>query len=224
MTESTVFAPHEQLAAALLQHLQGEITDIAHDTSHLLRVWQNVRVIAATDGGDMEVLTAATLLHDCVHVAKDATDRAKASTMAAETAAHILQDLGWKERQVAAVCHAIQAHSFSAQITPETLEAQILQDADRLDALGHIGIARCFAVSGNLGRALYDPADPAARHRPLDDRSFALDHFQTKLLGLAQGFRTPTGRRLAKARHQALQDFFDAFLREVGGASASLLR
>ncbi|MFA9353024.1 hydrolase, partial [Escherichia coli] len=76
----------------------------------------------------------------------------------------------------------IEAHSFSAKIAPETLEAKIVQDADRLEALGAIGLARVFAVSGALGVALFDAEDPFARQRGLDDKQYALDHFQTKLL------------------------------------------
>lgn len=210
-----LFAPHHALADHLLNHLADLPTDAAHDQAHLLRVWENVRRIAAQEGGDLRVLTAASLLHDCVHVAKDSPDRARASRMSAACAAQILSRLDWFPDAIDQVVHAIEAHSFSANIPPETLEACILQDADRLDALGHIGIARCFAVSGALGRPLYDPDDPEGRSRPLDDSSYAIDHFSTKLLRLADGFQTGTGRRMAAERHSVLQRFLTGFFDEV---------
>ena len=217
MTSLTCFAPHQALAEDLISVVHSIPGDTAHDLSHLLRVWQNVRRISANEGGNARILTAATLLHDSVALPKDAPDRAMASLKSAEFAEDLLTQRSWSAEDRKAVAHAIHAHSFSANVTPLTLEARILQDADRLDALGHIGIARCFAVSGALGRALYDPADPQARHRPLDDTAFAIDHFQTKLLHLSGGFQTATGRRLARERHAVLADFLSGFLAEVDG-------
>ena len=113
------------------------------------------------------------------------------------------------------VAHAIEAHSFSASISPNSLEAKIMQDADRLDALGMVGVARVFYVGGRLGRALYDPQDPEANQRDYDDKRFCLDHFQTKLLHLADGFQTATGQRLAQIRHDRLKGFLDLFKEEI---------
>lgn len=208
------FAPHDALAEALLPRIEAT-GDGAHDLSHLQRVWNNARAILAEEGGDGEILAAATLLHDCVAVAKDSPLRARASRLAAARAADLLHELGWPDERAQAVGHAIEAHSFSAGIPPATPEARILQDADRLDAIGMVGIARCFYVAGRMGSALYDPIDPTARHRAYDDRRFAIDHFQTKLLGLAAGFQTRAGARLATERQARLQHFLDGFLREV---------
>lgn len=215
MTIAELFAPNQTLAGHLLALLDNQATDTAHDLAHLLRVWQNVRKISAVEGGNLTVLTAATLLHDCVHVPKDSPDRANASRLAATAAKAALTKLNRPEQEIAAVRHAIEAHSFSANLSPKTLEARILQDADRLDALGHIGIARCFAVSGALGRPLYDPLDPQADARDLDDTNFALDHFSTKLLQLAGQFQTETGRIMARERHAVLMQFYEGFLNEV---------
>ncbi len=211
------FAPHAALARALLPHALDAATagDGAHDLAHLQRVWRNVQRIAAVEGGDTELLLAATLLHDCVHVEKNAPHRAQASRLSADKAAGVLAGLGWTEARIAAVGHAIAAHSFSAGIAPQSLEARILQDADRLDAIGLVGAARCFAVGGRMGRALYDPVDARAERRPLDDGRFTLDHFQTKLFHLATGFQTAEGARLAAVRQQRLRDFYDGFLDEI---------
>ena len=128
----------------------------------------------------------------------------------------MLTGLRWSTDRQQAVAHAIEAHSFSAGIEPRTLEARILQDADRLDALGFMGVARCFYTAGRMGSSLYDPADPGGENRPLDDRRYALDHFPRKLLQLAQGFKTRAGQKLAMQRHDRLKAFHDGMLEEVG--------
>ena len=217
MKFSEHFTPHKNLAEMLLAEAVGGRGDSSHDASHLLRVWNNVQLISAAEGGDREVLVAATLLHDCVHVEKDSPLRAKASQLAAEKALAILHQLGWNKQKAEMVGHAIEAHSFSAQIEPRTTEAKVLQDADRLDAIGYIGIARCFYVSGRLGRSLYDPDDPIGTDRDLDDMTFAIDHFQTKLLKLSVSFQTKAGFELAKKRHEVVQEFLDNFVAEVAG-------
>ncbi|MEO5804912.1 HD domain-containing protein [Devosia sp.] len=211
---SSAFAPFDDLASTLLPHaVSGD--DGSHDVSHLQRVWKNAATIAVTEGGDLEVLVTAALLHDCVAVEKNAPNRAQASLLAADKAARLLADLGWSADRVAQVHHAIVAHSFSAGITPTTVEARILQDADRLDAIGMVGAARCFYIAGRMGSGLYDPVDPKAEARPLDDKRFAIDHFEVKLFGLVEGFQTVTGRRLAVGRQQKLRRFLDEFLDEI---------
>jgi uncharacterized protein len=208
------FAPHEALAEALLPHATSS-DDGSHDVAHLQRVWNNAAAILAKEGGAAEIVAAATLLHDCVTVEKNDPMRAHASRLAARKAEAVLAELGWDAARIAAVAHAIEAHSFSAAIRPETLEARILQDADRLDAIGMIGVARCFYIAGRMGSGLYDPADPEANWRPLDDKSFAIDHFENKLFKLAAGFQTPAGAQLAELRQARLRRFYDEFLDEI---------
>jgi len=208
------FDEHTTLAAALLPEAVPA-GDGAHDLGHLLRVYKAAEAIRRTEGGDGRVLAAAVLLHDCVSVEKNSPQRPMASRLAAERASKILGRLGWDEVAIAAVAHAVAAHSFSAGIRPETLEAKILQDADRLDAIGMIGVARCFYIAGRLGSALYEPVDPEARARPLDDAAYALDHFPAKLLKLAAGFKTETGRRMAAEREARLRQFMDGMLAEI---------
>lgn len=213
----SLFSPHDRLASLLLPHSGACVcsTDGSHDFSHLLRVWKNATVISDNEGGDTEVLLAAVLLHDCVDVEKNSPDRPRASRLSARKARGILDDIGWDPDRREKVAHAIEAHSFSAGIEPTTLEARILQDADRLDAIGMIGAARCFYVAGRLNNHLYDAGDPSAEERPLNDSRFALDHFMTKLFKLCDGFKTATGRRLAAERHARLQRFYDDLLEEI---------
>ncbi|AHG42635.1 phosphohydrolase [Pseudomonas syringae CC1557] len=210
------FAPFEDLANRLIAHTHAEKIDGSHDVSHLLRVWNNVCAISDHEGGDARVLIAATLLHDCVTVEKDSPFRSGASRLAAARASELLAGMGWNEEHIAAVAHAIEAHSFSAAITPLTLEAKILQDADRLDAIGMLGVARTLYVLGRMGRLLYDPIDPHAGQRPYDDKNFAVDHFHTKLLHLADSFKTHTGEQMAKVRHTRLKRFLDELMEEIG--------
>ncbi|MEN2471671.1 HD domain-containing protein [Burkholderia sp. GS2Y] len=209
------FAPFQDLAKALLAHWNDANGDGSHDTSHLQRVWKNAAAIHAEEGGDAEVLFAATLLHDCVPIAKNSPLRAQASRLSAEKSRQVLKSLDWPDAKIDAVAHAVEAHSFSAGVAPTTLEAKTLQDADRLDAIGMLGVARCFYVAGRMGSALYDPVDPHASERALDDTRFAIDHFHTKLLTLASGFQTATGARLAKIRHDRLRRFLDEFADEI---------
>lgn len=214
------FSPLAELAAELLPHALEPSEDGAHDLSHLQRVWHNARTLQAEEGGDLEVLLAAVLLHDCVAVEKNSPLRSQASRLAAEKASKVLANLNWPEARIDAVIHAIEAHSFSANITPLTLEARLMQDADRLDSLGMLGVARTFYIAGRMGSALYDPRDPEARDRDYDDKRFCLDHFQTKLLHLADGFQTVAGQRLAQLRHLRLKGFMEQFKEEIGLESA----
>lgn len=210
-----IFSPQEALARALLPHATDANGDGSHDVAHLLRVWKNVAAIQREEGGDPSILLAATLLHDCVPVEKSSPMRAQASRLAAEKAAGILRSLGWDADAIAVVAHAIESHSFSASIEPLTIEAKTLQDADRLDAIGMVGVARCFYIAGRMGSALYDADDPEASHRPYDDKRFAIDHFHTKLLKLSSGFRTAAGARMALERHARLERFLAEFSEEI---------
>ncbi len=161
-------------------------------------------------------LVAAACLHDLVTLPKDDPDRHTASRQSAEAARPILAAEGFSTEEIEAAAHAIEAHSYSAGVTPRTDAARILQDADRIEALGAIGLARVFAVSGALGRALWQGADPFAKQRQLDDSKWALDHFQTKLLRLPETMNTATGRALAHRRADRLRTYLGDLAEELG--------
>ncbi|GAF96412.1 unnamed protein product, partial [marine sediment metagenome] len=169
------------------------VVDSAHDLAHLDRVWMNASMIA-NGSGDSWVLMAASYLHDLVNLPKNDPNRELASRQSAEKAAPYLVSLGFSPIQIKTTQHAIAAHSFSAGIAPETFEAKVLRDADRLDSLGAIGIARTFLVAGAIGLPLYDPTDPFAQNRVLDDGKYSLDHWQIKLLKLPDGMITDRGQ------------------------------
>lgn len=204
------------LRARLREIADAEMArDSAHDLAHLDRVWLNVRKIAG-EGVNFRVLLGATYLHDLVNLPKDSPQRSQASRMAAHKAAPLLTSIGLSSEEVLAAQHAIEAHSFSAGIPPETQEARILRDADRLDALGAIGVARTFAVAGALGQELYHAADPFAQSRELNDTRYSVDHWRVKLLSLSEGMLTERGRALARARAALMLRFLTDFADEIG--------
>ena len=190
-------------------------SDPAHDISHVRRVVQNTLRLTEAENGNAAVTVPAAWLHDCVSVAKDSPLRAQASKLAAQEAVRFLESVDYTAELLSGIYHAIEAHSFSANINTETLEARILQDADRLEAVGAIGITRCFLTGGSLGTALCDPADPFAENRVPDDRSYTLDHFYCKLLGLAETMKTDAGKAEAIKRTDYMRDFLQQLRSEI---------
>lgn len=204
------------LCRARIATLWATARDGAHDLGHLDRVWATCRLIAPDEpGADPAILAAAAYFHDAVNLPKDHPDRTRASTLSADLAVAELTALGFPTAKLPALHHAIAAHSFSARIPPETAEARILQDADRLEGLGAIGIARMFLVSGQMGGGLFDAQDPMALNRPLDDRRFALDHLEVKLFPMAAAMNTATGRQLAAERADWMASFRTRLLLEI---------
>jgi uncharacterized protein len=198
------------------QFIQREApADAAHDLEHIRRVVANARVLAAQEQADLAVVLPAAWLHDCVSIAKDSPLRAQASTLAGRAAVEFLQNIGYPAQHLPAIQHAIEAHSFSANITPQTREAQVVQDADRLDSLGAIGLARCLILSGAMGRRLYDPIEPFPAARPLDEQRNAIDHFYAKLFQLADRMTTAAGRAAAAQRTAFLHAFADQLRDEI---------
>jgi uncharacterized protein len=193
------------------------VADGAHDLGHFGRVWRMCRRINALEGGsgDLVVLLAASYFHDLVSLPKNHPDRSRSSLFSAASAAPILLSLGFPSDKIPAVQHAIEAHSFSAGIVPTSFEARVLQDADRMEALGAIGIARTFYTAGFMHSAMFDALDPLGHTRVLDDTRFALDHFEVKLMGLPFTMQTNAGRTIALKRAQILLDFRAQLVAEI---------
>lgn len=202
--------------AQFAQFIQrGAPADAAHDLEHIRRVAANARMLAAQEQADLAVVLPAAWLHDCVNVAKDSPLRAQASVLAGRAAVEFLQTIGYPAQTLSAIQHAIEAHSFSANIMPHTREAQVVQDADRLDALGAVGLARCLMLSGATGRRLYDPLEPFPVARPPDEQANAIDHFYTKLFQLGDRMTTAAGRAAATKRTAFLRAFVDQLRDEI---------
>jgi uncharacterized protein len=193
--------------------------DGAHDTNHLERVWRTAQeLLASHPEADALVVMAACYLHDLVNLPKNDPERDQASRRSAKLARHQLAWMGFPAERLDAVAHAIETHSFSAGLTPETIEAKIVQDADRLDGLGAVGLARMFYTAGRMGCALAHGDDPLAEGRALDDKAFSLDHIPAKLAKLPAMMQTDAGRRLGERRLEALLAFRTAFAAEWLGA------
>ena len=196
--------------------------DGAHDPNHLHRVWRNASLLLDDyPEADALVVLAGCYLHDLVNLPKDDPERHLASRKAALLASRQLAELDFPPNKLAAVAHAIESHSFSAGIRAETIEARIVQDADRLDALGAVGLARLFYTAGRMGSALAHPDDPMALHRDLNDKAYALDHIDTKLATLPGKMQTSSGRRLAETRLKELIAFRDTFIAEWAASPAT---
>ena len=202
-----------KFAAFLAEEAGG---DAAHDEGHVRRVVANARALAEAEGADLAVVLPAAWLHDCVSVAKNSPQRSSASRLAAERAGEWLRAEAYPAEHIAAIEHAIVAHSFSAGVPPQTLEAKVVQDADRLDALGAVGIARTLMLGGANGAPFYNLSEPFPVTRAADDRTSTIDHFFTKLLKLAATMQTAAGREAAQQRAQFLQQFLAQLGREIG--------
>lgn len=185
--------------------------DPAHDLLHVKRVVKMARQLALKERADLDVIIPAAWLHDLVNLPKDHQDRKSASRMAAMEAITFLKDIGFPAKHFPGIVHAIEAHSFSSGIVAETIEAQIVQDADRLDALGAIGVARLFAISSQLGILFYNEFDPLALGRQLDDKKYAIDHIEIKLKKIAQQMNTLSAKSIALERIR----FIDTYIRTL---------
>ena len=218
MSESAVSNAWSDWEARFASFLQEQTTDgnAAHDRAHIERVVTSARRLAHVEDAQLEVVVPASWLHDCVVVPKDDPRRAEASILAAETATAFLRDAGYPERRLDAIAHAIEAHSYSGNVAPGSIEAKVVQDADRLDALGAVGIARCFLVGGSLGNTFYHPEDPFCDARDPDDSTYSLDHFYAKLLRLPDTMQTAAGRKEAERRVEFMQSYLDQLATEIG--------
>lgn len=191
-----------------------------HDFDHVLRVLATAERIARTEAADVAVVRTAALLHDVA----ESEDRATHHLLGAQRARGLLA--GHPADFVNAVCHAIEAHRFRADPAPRTLEAQVLSDADKLDAIGAIGIARAFAYAGSHDSALWReswrdiaaaggdargaPADLGAGYTPVHEFVYKLDRIPDRLY-------TATARQIATERQAFMRAFFDRLDAEAQG-------
>lgn len=189
--------------------------DPAHDFEHILRVYKNAEKICKTEKADKKLVLSAVLLHDIVSFPKSDTRSKIASTKSAIKAKKILKRFNFSMTEIKIIMDAIESHSFSKNKKPKTLEGKILQDADRLDALGSIGIARTFAVGGGENRSFYNKNDPFCSNRKPDDQKWTVDHFYKKLLLLQTRMNTRFAKNEAKRRTKILKKFLNDLKKEI---------
>jgi uncharacterized protein len=205
-------AYQQQCETFITAHMK---TDLAHDLLHVKRVVKLATKIALEEAAELNVVLPAAWLHDCLSYPKNHALRSFSSLHAADKAIIFLRSIDYPEKHLLAIHHAIAAHSVSGEIKADSLEAQIVQDADRLDALGAIGIARCIQVSSQLQRPLYSEQDAFAVTRELDDQQFTIDHFYKKLLKLASTMNTNMGKKIALQRTEAMNIYLQQLALEI---------
>jgi uncharacterized protein len=194
---------------------QSAPADAAHDIQHVMRVVRNTVQLTESERGNSLVTLPAAWLHDCVAVAKDSPLRKEGSRLAAQAAVDFLSGRNYPQHLLGEVHHAIEAHSYSAAIPTRSLEAEIVQDADRLDSLGATGIARCLMVGGKLDRPLHGTTDPFCDEREPDDGQFTIDHFYAKLFRLPEMMKTRSGKREAIRRARLMEEYLDNLRQEI---------
>src|SRR5215217_4044180 len=199
----------------LLLHNQSP----AHDFQHVLRVYKNAEMISKQEKGsvDLDVVLAAALLHDLVVYPKGSIKTINSAADSAEIAKKILLEYkNYPREKIERVADAIRTHSYSKRLVPQTLEGKILQDADRLDAIGAIGIARTLSVGGSENRSLYNPTDPFCEsERQLDDTQWTLDHIKKKLMILKNSMYTKTAKKIAEERTEFIELFLNQLRKEI---------
>jgi len=191
----------------------------AHDFDHVLRVYTLAERIAQAEGANLDIVRAAALLHDISRADEDHHGAGDHAQLAAERAKKILLDRGISVQQADAVAHAIAAHRFRGAVSPQTLEAQVLFDADKLDSIGAIGIARAYAISGVLNQRLWSASAPdaVATREQHNSNHTAAAEFVVKLSKVRERIFTATARQIAEERHAFMTEFFARLEREVRG-------
>jgi uncharacterized protein len=204
----TLMAKRHSLSIDEARALYGEVVDSTHDFDHVMRVYRLAERIGQAEGADMPVLRTACLLHD---IGRADQETGRVPDHAAEGARRARDLLSARPPQfVDAVAHAIAAHRFRGDdVQPRTLEARILYDADKLDAIGAVGIARAFCYGAHQGQPLWGPPD-ADTHTPVKE-------FAVKLSRIKDVLFTESARAIAEERHQFMVRFYQRMAAEISG-------
>lgn len=191
----------------------------SHGWDHVERVWNLCRHIGRAEGADLDILRPAAYLHDIGRPEEKASGGAICHAVAGAARARIiLEEQGIDGETVDRIVHCIASHRFRRNgEQPETLEARVLFDADKLDAIGAVGIGRAFLFAGEMGARLHNPEADIMNTRPYSSEDTAFREFSVKLKKVKDRMLTPTGRRIAEERHCFMVDFFDRLTREVHG-------
>lgn len=190
--------------------------DPIHDFDHVLRVLSLAERIGQAEGADMQVVRAAVLLHDISRTDEDTHQAGDHALLAAEEARQLLAERGAPRAFIDAVSHAIEAHRFRNAVDPESLEAKVLFDADKLDTIGAVGVARAYAYGGMMGQKLW--GEVSADYQPGGDEAHTAHHeFHYKLRHLKDRLHTATGRVIAEERHHYMVAFYEQMAAEVAG-------
>ena len=204
----------------ILKKLEKEVkvkmgNDPAHDFEHIKRVYNNAKKLAIKEKANIKLVLSAVLLHDIVSYPKSDSRSKTSSVKSSQDAKKILKNYPFTNDEIKIITDAIKDHSFSRKKTPKTLVGKILQDADRLDAIGAVGIARVFAVGGAEHRPFYNIEDPFCSKREPNDTKWTLDHFFRKLLLLEDLMSTKSAKIEAKRRTKILTNYLSELKKEI---------
>jgi len=190
----------------------------SHDKEHTERVVNLALHIAAIEKADTDIVTAAALLHDIGRHAQDqALGKLSHEKISAEMAVPILVDAGYKESEIPPIIHCIESHRYRSEPAPSTPEAMCLFDADKLDAIGAIGIGRAFVFAGEVGAAVHLPGLDIEKTESYSKEDTAYREYKVKLIKIKDRMYTEEGKRLAGERHDFMVSFFDRLDKEAKG-------
>ena len=206
MVEKSVFNEIKKRSAPYFRYSH-------HDKYHIQRVYNLATRLAKEEKADLDAVKAAALLHDIARAQEDEGTIDDHAAEGARMARKILEEVNFPKRKIANVIHCIETHRFRKGLTPKTLEAKILQDADRLDIIGAIGIARVFTRGGWSNKPIHDPSIPPKEK--YDGKSeTTVNHIREKLLRITDTINTETARRIAEERHTYVEQFLARLLKE----------
>ncbi len=215
-------APDSQRLNKLIEEVRGTYEDNGdpgHDFAHICRVIDSCRRIGRTVGANLETLLPAAVLHDVVNVPKNHPDRILASEQAAGEASRILMRAGYSAAEIEKIQIVILEHSYSLGKKPSSVESAVMQDADRLDAIGAIGLMRTVSCGCRMGAKYYSLEEPFAHTRALDDKKFTIDHLYVKLFKLGDQFNTEEARREGLKRITFMKEFVSQLQSEICAGS-----
>lgn len=201
--------------------------DAVHGFDHIERVYALCQQIGEKEGADMEILLAAALLHDSQGSHPQKGQRNEHHLRSAEFADTILSEQGWAPERIQAVQHCIRAHRYrrGEGEAPQTLEAKVLFDADKLDVIGAVGVVRALAYAFQVGQPAF--LEPSQTFRESGKKENGEGHsayheYLFKLKKISAVLYTPTAQKIAKDRQQFLNSFFDELATEIRGSSGHL--
>jgi uncharacterized protein len=212
-TPTDLLACIRETAGKFFKDVEG-----SHDWEHTLRVHRLCRRIGPLEGADMVVLEAAAYLHDIGRPAQDEARGALCHAVhGARMAEEILQPLDLEPSRKDNIVHSIRTHRFRDDALPQTIEARVLFDADKLDAIGAVGIARAFQFAGELGASLHNPYLAPEQTESYSRNDTGYREYVVKLARIKDRMLTINGRKAAMARDAFMTTFFDRFLKEYAG-------
>ena len=201
---------------AIYNHVKASLEhDPGHDMAHFLRV--AIMAIDFANGQcDQRCLVAAALLHDVVNLPKDHPESQKASSLSAGVARDLLPQLGFTSAEVEDIACAVRDHSYSRGAKPVSLLGEVIQDADRMEALGVLGVLRNIAVGTQMGSIFFHPHDPWALERDLNDKKYCIDHFFIKLFKIPEKMNTLVAQKMAQERCHYMAEMLGHLGCEIG--------